>query len=94
MGVYPAIFFLVLLSWTAGQADCDQPFLNPMKSETEKALEKWVEPAGKNPESCRVIECLSRHEPSRPVGWTIRDFVDGHKRCWEEFKLNMGQIEC
>merc|ERR1712114_122127 len=90
-GVYPAFLLLILLSWTVQQAACHEK----NDAETKKALLCKVQPPGKSESNCRVVACLSRHEPSRPAGWTIPEFIDAYdKICVKYCKLNMGKINC
>merc|ERR1712098_165032 len=38
---------------------------------------------------------VTEHEPSRPAGWTIPEFIDAYdKICVKYCKLNMGKINC
>ena len=89
MGFYPAIFLLVLLSWTAQQIQCHQ-------RETKKASGLCVQPPWKIKASCVAIECRNRRpeEPYRLLGWTKSEFLQAYKKCDVEFKLNMEKITC
>ena len=98
MGVLnPAtIFFLLLLSWTAQQAQSRQ-------TETQKADEMCVQPSAmewRKTESCTYIECERRWdrkwstEERGLLGWTKSEFDQALETCKEDFKLKMDEIKC
>ena len=97
MGVYPFVFFFMLLSWTAQQAQCQQTV-----EETKKAEGVTVQAPGSSKQNCKDMVCFYRNgansqrgqKPNKPADWKEKDFLHGYDRCTKEFNVTACKVIC
>ena len=93
--VYSFVFFFLLLSWTAQQAQCSQTEKEKCNEETKKAEKiTGVGPPEKSKYNCKEVICTGRL-PTKPYDWGDDQFKHAHDlHCIGEFNVKADKVKC